>query len=302
MPSLPQNVGNFIHCTAIFQAISFSIRFSIFFSFFFLFCPALLFFWNCIFTQGRRRRRQCWSRRLSQSSVSEDFLVQLPMGRRRRRCWSWSSFGWLHLWQQPQRANRDACFDTGELNTIVQYLFNVNEKRQTRQQHGGKGTGKGRADQFDTVLRSYIYWGGSSRKWYWTLCRCESLSLSLSVCECVCGSECVCECVCRVPNVPMHSSKLKLEIKCLRSTKILNEKVIAFPSDLRGCSGLYNWESRGMYGGIAALVTYQARMCVCLELHLSHQCLNWDFSFSLALRKFVCFYVFASFSSKIPMN
>lgn len=32
---------------------------------------------------------------------------------------------------------REACFDTGELNTIVQYLFNVNEKRQTRQDKRG---------------------------------------------------------------------------------------------------------------------------------------------------------------------
>lgn len=63
-----------------------------------------------------------------------------------------------------------------------------------------------------------------------------------------------------MPNVPMHSSKLKLEIKCLRSTKILNEKVIAFPADLRDSKRGSITVKRGCHKGV---VTYLANMCVC---------------------------------------
>lgn len=210
---------NFIHCTAIFQAISFSIRYSILF-----FCLLFCFLELHIYPSLGRRRRAGQGRagsfgvaqRRSQSSKSRGLFGAAACSGGKLDDGTGGAEAGAHL--DGFTFGRAACFDTGELNTIVQYLFNVNEKRQTRQGERGKRSRK-HGGLFNTVLRSYIR--GCSSQWYWTLCRFESLSFSV--------------CVFRVLNVPMHSSKLKLEIKCLRSTKILNEKVIAFPADLRDC-------------------------------------------------------------------
>lgn len=82
-----------------------------------------------------------------------------------------------------------ACFDTGALNTIVQYLFNVNEKRQTR--HGERGNG----------MESR---GTCSIQFYAHICEavvrndiehCVDSSLFLSPCVCVCSVCPMCQCI-----------------------------------------------------------------------------------------------------------
>lgn len=137
---LPQNVGNFIHCTAIFQAISFSIRYSILF-----FCLLLCFLELHIYPglgraeQGRpgsfgvAQRRS----RSSKSSKSRGLFgaAACSGGKVNEGEGGEGAEAGAHL--DGFTFGREACFDTGELNTIVQYLFNVNEKRQTRQDERG---------------------------------------------------------------------------------------------------------------------------------------------------------------------
>lgn len=139
---LPQNVGNFIHCTAIFQAISFSIRYSILF-----FCLLLCFLELHIYPglgraeQGRpgsfgvaqrrsRSSKSSKSRGLFGAAACSGGKVDEGEGGK-------GAEAGAHL--DGFTFGREACFDTGELNTIVQYLFNVNEKRQTRQDERGNG-------------------------------------------------------------------------------------------------------------------------------------------------------------------